>query len=156
PYDVSFDASAPSMLNHDWYINGSYEGSGANFNFSFPGAGNYEVCLYVSDLLECQKCITLCLDENEEGLAAARSSTENSTSVIPTHRWPALKGDIVLPNAKEIEISPNPTSSGWNVIFSAEKDGEGELFIYNMNDQIVQKEKIQLKVGENRLQIGTQ
>ncbi len=46
-------------IKYDWYVNGSYVGSGTPFTYTFPGNGSYTVCLKVSgvtaDGTKCEK-----------------------------------------------------------------------------------------------------
>lgn len=158
PYNVSFDANAPGMFSYDWYIDGNYEGSGATFNYTFAGSGTYEVCMYTNGKPgECQKCVRLCLDENEAGMPAAREVVNDPVSTTSSTKWAPIKGDMVhLRWTNDMEIGPNPTTTGWTAAFNAEQDGEGNLLIYDMKNQIVKREKIRLKSGENQLQITTE
>lgn len=53
-------------VKYDWYVNGIFQFTGQNFNYTFPNNGTYNVCLYISGTLpngtECHKEICKWVD----------------------------------------------------------------------------------------------
>ncbi len=153
PYEYDFTANDLNLINYDWFINNTYSGSGSNLNYTFPGPGNYQVCLSVSDNQEkCETCFNLCIADNEDIIGDLVRVEDIEEKIFYSH--PSLKGDTdIYIQDKAFDIYPNPSNDRWKVSLNSMGQDKIKIQIFDITGkEIIVKYKT-IKVGQNIIDI---
>lgn len=107
-YNVNFTANNLSSGYYQWVINGSYAGNTPGVSYSFPGPGDYEVCLVTvsADGEKCQKCIKICINENGNAVPVKEKPVVKS---VAEHKLSQADNPLSALNAR-LFITPNPAN----------------------------------------------
>jgi hypothetical protein len=161
-----FMASNPAD-RYTWMINRRIVSDASAFSYTFRAEGNYEVCYYrassdQNSIKECKKCINLCIGkdilspvEDEIGNVDLKES-EIKDGVIQGTILPGdqISADSSTENAK-IEVFPNPTTNGWTVRITTEKEEAIKIQLSDMVGKIIYSDNKMLSSGMNSFEINT-
>lgn len=134
-------------------MHNTYSGSGSNLNYTFPGPGNYQVCLSVSDNQEkCETCFNLCIADNEDIIGDLVRVEDIEEKIFYSH--PSLKGDTdIYIQDKAFDIYPNPSNDRWKVSLNSMGQDKIKIQIFDITGkEIIVKYKT-IKVGQNIIDI---
>jgi hypothetical protein len=131
-YDLTNMASGTPPLTYNWtWGDGSPNDTGAFPTHTYPTAGNYTICLSITDSAGCSDtyCNTFYL--------LAPSSTPVTVNVIP----PVISGIASAKAEREFTIYPNPTSGDLTV--QLQNVADATIAIYNtLGDKVYSAEII--------------
>ena len=154
PYTYDFTANDGTQANYDWIVDGNFVGSGPSLNYNFPGAGSYTICLkvYNKDGKGCDKCIKLCIADNEKGKAAPQKQAAPASRPAQGH-GNVSRGDdpTALINDKQIQVTPNPAKEGWNLAFKAVAQQKANFTLYDVTGREVTSRKVEVAKGSNSI-----
>jgi hypothetical protein len=163
-----FKASYPALSQY-WTINGITVSNADTFTYVFP-AGNHGVCFHrlhpmYNELsrvaLYCEKCITICVGEQENLNMATNSISKEQKAGIETKtnvkHGTIPQGDIIPiddnNNTDNIKIYPNPTNNEWNVVIFNDVSDEITVSIFEMNGKLIYNEIKNIIAGENLFKV---
>lgn len=149
PYNYTFEANDLNNTYYAWIVNGNTVGNNPTLTYSFPGPGDYEICLHVgNDYDKCERCFKLCINENREHYVLKNQEEKDySQSSIP------ISGDN-LENTTTYNIFPNPTNDGWNIEFHALEDDKGFIEIFDIQGKLILNKKLNIKKGKNNIHLN--
>ncbi len=151
PFVYTFNAQ-PGMASYDWTFNGVSIGNTPSITYTFPTTSGYYpgFCLNAIDGngAACKRCLVLCVPNNpfprpgrgqEPGDDAATGNTED-----------VLRGDE--PGlTTHVSITPNPTSTGWNIGLQAANKGSVQVTVYDITGRVLDRKKETVNPGTNTI-----
>lgn len=147
PYTYHFEANDLNNSYYAWIINGNTVGNNPTLTYTFPSAGDYEICLHVgNDYDKCERCFKLCINENRENYLI------NSDKKNYSHSTKPIAGDEL----KEIinyTVYPNPTNETWDIEFHALKKENGHIKIFDTQGKLIYKRDLNIRKGKNNIHL---
>ena len=149
PYTFDFSANAPGL--NQWLVDGTPVGAGPVLSYSFPGPGSYTVCQQIYDQKqnpECEYCVKICVDDNGKQTAQKQvQSAGKAGNVLKMGSLPIGDKEALQINS----VSPNPTSSGWNVAIyaNAANSGKANITLYDLSGKVISQQNVTLNPGKN-------
>jgi len=168
PLSYHFMAANPAK-EHIWEINGRVVSNEGSFTYNFRRPGTYEVCYnrVLSDTIgftnkPCRKCINICITGNEISTPQYYKSnvkTEGIKTQASVPQGIIPPGDDIFANAgnynNKIMVYPNPTTNGWTVKVTAEKEENIKLVLSDMAGKVIYSADKMLDIGVNSFDIST-
>lgn len=100
----------------------------------------------------CETCIKLCMGDIPRTIA--EDELKKQELIVPQGYVP-LGDEVVFFEEKEVlKVIPNPTNGKWKIDFVAEESCLSVLTLYDSNGNIVFSKDIQVKVGENSMDLS--
>lgn len=100
----------------------------------------------------CKTCIKLCMGDIPRTIA--EDELKKQELIVPQGYVP-LGDEVVFFEEKEVlKVIPNPTNGKWKIDFVAEESCLSVLTLYDSNGNIVFSKDIQVKVGENSMDLS--
>jgi hypothetical protein len=172
PNSYFFKASYPGSSQY-WVIDGGAYIYADTLTYVFS-TGNHEVCFYrIHPMynnesyriapIYCEKCITICV-EGQENLNIAKATKNNLSKEKKTGietRTDVKHGTIpfgdIIPidddNIDKIKVYPNPTNSEWNIIIFNDVSDKITISLYELNGKLLYNEVNNIIAGENLFKI---
>lgn len=147
----TFTSLNPNYPNHNWIIDGQYVSHDPSFEF-YLSPGTHKIC-YVAETGDdkCEKCITICVDENAKSELGQKSQEMNNPSNLPA-QGKLLERDVV--GETSILIFPNPTRDIWSLKINSLNEEEVEISIVDVEGKLIYSHTESLKKGDNNFSIG--
>lgn len=106
----------------------------------------------INDGDTCETCIKLCMGDIPRMIDESKSLEE---SIVVPQGYVPLGDEVVFFEEKEVlKVIPNPTNGKWKIDFVAEESCLSVLTLYDSNGNIVFSKDIQVKVGENSMDLS--
>lgn len=106
----------------------------------------------INDGDTCETCIKLCMGDIPRMINENEYSEEK---IIVSQGYVPLGDEVVFFEEKEVlKVIPNPTNGKWKIDFVAEESCLSVLTLYDSNGNIVFSKDIQVKVGENSMDLS--
>ena len=106
----------------------------------------------INDGDTCETCIKLCMGDIPRMIDESESLKE---SIVVPQGYVPLGDEVVFFEEKEVlKVIPNPTNGKWKIDFVAEESCLSVLTLYDSNGNIVFSKDIQVKVGENSMDLS--
>lgn len=106
----------------------------------------------INDGDTCETCIKLCIGDIPRMINENEYSKEK---IIVPQGYVPLGDEVVFFEEKEVlKVIPNPTNGKWKIDFVAEESCLSVLTLYDSNGNVVFSKDIQVKVGENSMDLS--
>lgn len=106
----------------------------------------------INDGDTCETCIKLCMGDIPRMIDESESLEE---SIVVPQGYVPLGDEVVFFEEKEVlKVIPNPTNGKWKIDFVAEESCLSVLTLYDSNGNVVFSKDIQVKVGENSMDLS--
>lgn len=106
----------------------------------------------INDGDTCETCIKLCIGDIPRMINENEYSKEK---IIVPQGYVPLGDEVVFFEEKEVlKVIPNPTNGKWKIDFVADESCLSVLTLYDSNGNIVFSKDIQVKVGENSMDLS--
>ncbi len=106
----------------------------------------------INDGDTCETCIKLCMGDIPRMIDESESLKE---SIVVPQGYVPLGDEVVFFEEKEVlKVIPNPTNGKWKIDFVAEESCLSVLTLYDSNGNVVFSKDIQVKVGENSMDLS--
>lgn len=146
PYVLDLSADDPSQPgSFDWYVNGSYIGSGTNFSYLLA-PGSYEICLHhKGESSECRKCLRVCIPDNGAVPHPAKKAGPNSQL-----------GNATQQTFEIGKVYPNPATSQVNIELNSSEGSAISVKMYDVMGKVVREENVTATQGQTSITMSTE
>ena len=147
-----------SAMRHEWIIDGAEDEEDIinerSFIFTFV-KGEHQICYrrIIEDGKECEKCITICVEEEER---MDKSSILNNTEKTNVIQGKIPPGDVFFDieqgetiDDNNIKVYPNPTNNEWNIEIIDNISDKVTISVFDINGKLVHNEIANIVAGKN-------